>query len=317
MNLGESLRTQYDRVAVIAAALFLLVCAFFIWRSAAKFNDNFASLQTTVPPKPAAPPAKAVELASALDKLHQPPQWTFSGRSGLFVPEKHFIGPGGMPTTLQTTEVHPPVPNEWLDQFGLPIADADVLTQDPDADGFNNLEEWQSHTNPTDKNSHPPFIVKLKMKSFTREPFRLVFASRTGDTFGVNTSDLKEPTQFLKVGDVIHGTKFKIVDFTEKTTHNQYGTDVDVSELALENEETGARVNLVKEQIMISPESVANFVYIMGAERREFAVKKDQEFSLPPEPDIRYKLIDVQPDKAVVVNTQNPHERIEVGLLAP
>jgi hypothetical protein len=44
--------------------------------------------------------------------------------------------------TLQTTEVHPPVPNEWLEQFGLPIAESDVLAQDPDTDGFPNLEEW-------------------------------------------------------------------------------------------------------------------------------------------------------------------------------
>lgn len=316
MNFLDSFRAQYERAAVLAAALFLLACAFFIWRNASTFETKFAGVQTLATGKPAAPPAAAMELAGALAKLRQPPQWTFSGRSGLFVPEKHFIGPGGLPTTLQTTEVHPPVPNEWLDQFGLPIADADVLSQDPDADGFNNLEEWPSHTNPTDKNSHPPFIVKLKMKSFTREPFRLVFASRTGDTFGINTSDLKEPTQFLKVGDVIRGTKFKIMDFLEKSEPNQYGTDVDVSELTLEHEETNARVSLVKEKIMISPESVANFVYAFS-ERREFAVKKDQEFSLPPETDIRYKLVDVQPDKAVVVRTQNPHERIEVGLLAP
>ena len=67
---------------------------------------------------------------------------------------------------------------------------------------------------------------------------------------------------------------------------------------------------------MISPESVANFVYTWG-QRREFSVKKDQEFSLPPQQEIRYKLVDVQPDKAVIVNTRQPSERIEVGLLTP
>ncbi|MFN2509527.1 MAG: Amuc_1099 family pilus-like system protein [Chthoniobacterales bacterium] len=310
------LRANYDRVAVLAGIFFLFLCAFFIWRGASTFEAGFATLQAAGPPKPAAPSAKAVELANAAEKLRQPPQWTFSGRSGLFVPEKHFIGPNGLPVTLQTTEVHPPVPNEWLDQFGLPIADADVLTQDPDADGFNNLEEWQGRTNPTDVNSHPPFLAKLKMKSFTREPFRLVFASWTADTFGINTSDLKEPTQFLQIGDVIRGTKFKIIDFTEKYEKNQYGTDIDISELTIENQETKERLALVKEKIMISPQSVGTFVYSWG-ERREFVVKKDQEFSLPPQTEIRYKLVDVQPDKALIVNTQKPDERIEVGLLAP
>ncbi|MDQ6765750.1 MAG: thrombospondin type 3 repeat-containing protein [Verrucomicrobiota bacterium] len=310
------LRANYERVTLLAAALFLIACASFIWRAAAGFNESFASSIAGGPPKPATPPAKATELEAAAQKLPHTPQWTFNSRSGLFVPEKHFIGPAGLPVTLETTEVHPPVPNEWLDQYGLPIADADVLTQDPDGDGFNNLEEWQGHTDPTDKNSHPPFVTKLKLKSFNREPFRLVFASRTGDTFGINSSDLKEPTQFLKMGETIRGTKFKIAKFTEKTEPNQYGTEMDVSELTIENTETKERLNLVKEKIMISPESVGTFVYQWG-EPRELTIKKDQEFSLPPQTEIRYKLLDVQPNKAVIVDTKKPAERIEIAPLNP
>jgi hypothetical protein len=310
------LRTNYDRVAVFAAALFLFVSALLITRNAWQFGDNLG-LQAPPPPKPAAPPPKAVEMEQAMEKLKQPAQWAFSSRSGLFVPEKHFIDANTrLPATLQTTEVHPPVPNEWLEQFALPIADADVLTQDPDGDGFNNLEEWQNHTNPTDNALHPPFIGKLKMKSFAQEPFKLVFASWVDDTFALNTSDLKEPTQFLKIGDSIRGTKFKILKFTEKHETNKYGTKVDVSELTLENRETHEQLSLVKEKIMISPESVANFVYEWG-ERREFAVKKSQEFSLKPEEQIKYKLIDVFPSSAIIVDTQKPDAPIEVPPLAP
>jgi len=309
------IRANYDRLAVFTAAFFLFVSALFITRNAWQFADNLG-IQQAPPPKPAAPPPKAVEMEQAMEKLKQPAQWTFSSRSGLFVPEKHFIAGNGLPATLQTTEVHPPVPNEWLEEFNLPIADADVLTQDPDADGFTNLEEWQNHTNPTDKSSHPAFIAKLKMKSFAQEPFRLVFASWVNGTFALNTSDLKEPTQFLKIGDTIRGTKFKIAKFTEKHETNKYGTQVDVSELTLENQETHEPVTLVKEKIMISPESVANFVYEWG-ERKEFAVKKDQEFSLKPDEQIKYKLIDVQPGKAVIVDTQKPDARIEVPQLTP
>ena len=67
---------------------------------------------------------------------------------------------------------------------------------------------------------------------------------------------------------------------------------------------------------MISPQSIATFVYLWG-ERREFAVKKGQEFSLPPQLEIRYKLIDVEPNRAVIVNAQKPDERIEVPPLTP
>ena len=309
------IRANYDRVAVIAGTLFLLLCAFFIWRNAATFEENFASMQSTGPTKTAAPPA--VELEAAAEKLRQPPQWTFGGRSGLFVPEKHFIGPAGFPATLQTTEVHPPVPNEWLDQFGLPIAEADVLSQDADADGYTNLEEWQGRTNPTDKNSHPPFISRLRMTALKREPFRLVFASKTGDTFTITTTDLKEPTQFLQIGDPIGGTQFKIVSYEQKSQPNPAtGGELDVSELTLEDAGTKERLKLVKEQVMISPQTVATFVY-QGGDRKEFTVKKDEEFRLPVDPSISYKLVDVQPDKAVIVNTTKPEERIEVGLLTP
>lgn len=308
-------RANYDRLAVFVAAAFLLLSAVLITKNASQFAGELA-LQTAPPPRPAAPPPKAVEMEQATEKLKQPAQWTFSSRSGLFVPEKHFIGPDGLPATLHTTEVHPPVPNEWLEQFSLPIADADVLTQDPDSDGFTNLEEWQNHTDPTDKNSHPAFIAKLKLKSFAQENFKLVFASWVGDSFALNTSDLKEPTQFVKLGDVVRGTRYKVVKFEEKYDTDKYGTKQDVSELTLENQDTHEPVRLVKEKVMISPESVANFVYEWG-QRKEFAVRKDQEFSLKPNEQIKYKLIDVQPGKAVIIDTQKPDQRIEVAPLLP
>jgi hypothetical protein len=308
------IRANYDRFAVLVAALFLFLCAFFIWQRTLEFPGNFAALQSSQVPKKAGPLPNATALQDAGEGLRQPSQWTIGGRSGLFVPEKHFIGPNGLPATLQNTQIHPPVPNEWLEQFGLPIADADVLTQDPDGDGFTNLDEWQFHNNPTDKSSHPDYLTKLKMKSFTREPFRMRFDSWVEDTYGINTIDLKEPTQFLKLGDTIRGTEFKIVKFTEKSEVNSIGTNVDVSELLLEHETTREQLTLIKEKTAVSPESVANFIYSWGTPR-EFPVRKDQEFSLPPHDEIKYKLIDVQPDKAVIVNTRKPEERIGVGLL--
>ncbi|PYK00119.1 MAG: hypothetical protein DME68_01720 [Verrucomicrobia bacterium] len=237
-------------------------------------------------------------------------------RSGLFVPEKHFIGANGLPATLQNTQVHPPVPNDWFEQFGLPIVDADVLDQDPDGDGFTNLDEWQGGTNPTDKDSHPDYLTKLHLVSATEEPFRFMFSSWVAGTFAINTIDQSEPTQFLKIGDMIHGTPFKIVKFVEKHARNQYGTNLDVSELVLEHKETKEQLTLVKEKVAMSPQSVATFAYAWGG-RREFEVRKDQEFSLKPLDDLKYKLVDVQSTKAVIVNTQKPNELIEIGFAAP
>lgn len=310
------LRAHYDCVAALVAAFFLFGSLLLIVRNAARFGESHTAFQTPPPPNPAASPARAVGVEQAIEKLRQPAQWAFNGRSGLFVPEKHFIAANGLPASLHTSEVHPPVPNEWLDQFALPIADANVLSQDPDADGFSNLEEWQNQTRPTDRDSHPAFTAKLKMKSFGHEPFRLVFASWVEGTFALNTNDLKEPTQFLKIGDRIRGTNFQIVNFFEKYDTNKFGTKVDVSELVLEDRETREQLTLVKEKIMIAPEPVANFVYLWR-KPREFAVRKDREFSLKPEEQTKYRLVDVQPGKAVIVNIRKPDEPIEVGLFTP
>jgi hypothetical protein len=309
------IKAHYDRVALIAAGVFLFVSAISIWWSAIKFGSNLAP-QQAAPQKNASAPPMAIELDRAGEELQHPAQWKSSTRSGLFVPEKHFIGADGLPATLQNTQVHSPVPNDWFEQFNLPIQDADVLEQDPDGDGFPNLDEWQGRTDPTDKDSHPDYLAKLHLVSATEEPFRYMFSSWVGGTFAINAVDQSEPTQFLKIGDVIRGTEFKIVKFTEKHDRNQYGTRVDVSELLLEHQESKAQVTLVKEKVATSPQSVATFVYSWGG-RREFEVRKDQEFSLKPVEEIKYKLVDVESNKAVLVNTEKPNEPIEIGFAAP
>jgi hypothetical protein len=311
----EWIKAHYDRVTIIAAAIFLFISAIWIWWSAIQFGNRLVAQQPP-PQKAASPPAVAVELDRAAKELEHPAQWKSSTRSGLFVPERHFIGENGLPATLQNTQVHPPVPNDWFEQYALAIEDADALEQDPDGDGFSNLDEWQGGTNPTNKDSHPDYLTKLHLVSATEESFPYMFSSWVGGTFAINAIDQSEPTQFLKKGDVIRGTDFKIVKFTEKHDRNQYGTRIDVSELLLEHRDSQAQVTLVKEKVATSPQSVATFVYTWGG-RREFEVRKDQEFSLKPVEEISYKLVDVQSNKAVVVNTETPNERIEIGFAAP
>jgi hypothetical protein len=309
------IKAHYDLVVVIAAAVFLFISAVCIWWGAIQFGNRLVTQQ---PPRPktASPPPVAVELDRTAEQLLQPGQWKASTRSGLFVPEKHFIGADGLPATLENTQVHAPVPNDWFEKYGLPIEDADALDQDPDKDGFTNFDEWQGGTDPTHKESHSDYTTKLHLVSATEEPFRYVFSSRMKDKFGINTIDQSEPTQFLKVGDVIRGTDFKIVKFTEKRARSRYGVNEDVSELLLEHPESHAQVTLLKGKVATSPQSVATFVYTWGG-RREFEVRKDQEFSLKPLEEIKYKLIDVQAAKAVIVNTQKPNAPIDIGFAAP
>ncbi|HEX8490880.1 MAG TPA: hypothetical protein VF626_07680, partial [Chthoniobacterales bacterium] len=87
------IRSNYDRLLMLAAGLFLFASALLIVRNVSQFGENFSALQA--PPRPAVPPPKAAETEQAMAKLRQRAQWTFNGRSGLFVPEKHFIAATG------------------------------------------------------------------------------------------------------------------------------------------------------------------------------------------------------------------------------
>ncbi len=313
----EWLRTNYDRAAALAAALFLILCALFILLGASGFSERLSALQNVPSPNSRIPAGKGPEITKALERLRAPTQWTAPGRSGLFVPEKHFIGADGQPATLRNTLLHPPVPNDWLEDFGLPTTEADVLVQDPDSDGFTNLDEWNGQSNPVDKESHPPYTFKLKLRSYAKEIFPLIFSSSIGDTYAINNVDRGKPTQFLHLGQTVGGTNYKLTKYTEKFATDKYGTMIDISELTLEQADTHDIVVLVKEKRATSPESVANFLYDWGGVERSFAVQKDQDFSLKPREEIKYKLLDVQSDKAIIIDTQKPNEKIEIGPAKP
>jgi hypothetical protein len=305
-------KANYDRAIFIGAGAFLFISVIAILSDAIQLGSRLVAPRG-IPPKGASQPAVAVELDRAVEQLQKPSQWKSSRRSGLFVPERHFIGSDGMPATLENTQVHSPVPNEWFEKYGLTIEDADALEQDPDKDGFTNFDEWQGNTDPVAPESHPDYTTKLHLLSASEEPFRYIFASRIEQTFGINDIDQSEPTQFLKVGDVIRGTEFQIIRFTDKKEPNEFGVRTDVSELLLEHRQSHAQVTLVKGRVATSPQSVVTFVYTWAG-RKEFEVRKDQEFSLATAQGSRkYKLVDVRPDKAVIVGTENTGTPIEIG----
>ncbi len=79
-----------------------------------------------------------------------------------------------------------------------------------------------------------------------RERFRLIFQAYDGDPkevkgmlFQINTIDIRQPSDFLKIGDSIPRTKLKLLKFEYKTVrHANTGEDEDVSTLTLIDTET-------------------------------------------------------------------------------
>ncbi len=91
--------------------------------------------------------------------------------------------------------------------------------------------------------------------------------------------DLKQPTQFLKIGEMVAGTPYKVVKYEHKTMDKD-GLEVDVSELTVENQETSQKIVLVNDKPVNDPTVYALFKYLWDGS--EFKVKKNDSFSVKP-----------------------------------
>ena len=182
--------------------------------------------------------------------------------------------------------------------------------QDPDKDGFANEDEWREGTDPNAKDSHPPYHSKLFVKKFVSVPFRLVFKAydgdpkkpQPGDGYQVNTLDLRGPSEYLKIGEMVGKTKFKLIKFEYKVKPNpNTGESEDISELTLENVETKEPVALILNRVTDSPDYFMDFVYKWPNPQKEFRVKKRQDFGLTtPGGSEKYNLVDSKEGKAVI-----------------
>jgi hypothetical protein len=90
--------------------------------------------------------------------------------------------------------------------------------------------------------------------------FRLIFQSYDGDpkqpqnmSFQINTLDRRQPSEFLKIGETIPGTKWKLLKFESKTKKGRDADDVDVSELTVINTETKETAVMVITKVVNLP----------------------------------------------------------------
>jgi hypothetical protein len=317
------IKKRYDQFLLALFAVMLLAFAILIILKIGAFGEKFTEAATPVPPKMNIPPLILDRVDEAKTALETPPVWNIDTKEprttgSLFVSEVYMIGEEGVPkkpkedAIRQDSLTGAKIPNRWFLDNALPLREANVALQDPDQDGFANEDEWRAKppTDPNNKDSHPAYHTKLFLKQFIQIPFRLIFSAYDGDpkkdqpekiNFQINTVDLKQPSEFLKIGEMVPNTKFKLQKFDYKTALNPgTGDETDVSELTLINEETGTVVVLILTKVTNSPDVYSLFNYQWPQPPQDIRVKKLQEFALKPDTDKRYKLIDISETEAVI-----------------
>jgi hypothetical protein len=326
------------QLSLIIASLVVLGVAFVLYSNASAFNEPFQSAHTVAIEDNKIPPTDLKPVADQMAVLEKPAEWTPKAGS-LFVSEKYLVTKDAKIVNPKKSGVmlHPPVPNDVITRHNLDITAATVLTDDVDKDGFDFLWEYagkdglltavppneeKDSTDPTKADSHPPYHSRLYLVRVHTIPFRLLLRSYDYDTktkkcssIQVNPIDRGGKTVFVEPNQVVQGTDWKFESFEYKETG-----DKDESVAHMVNVKTGAKLALVKDVPGNSPESFAQFsfrwVAIGGTPTKDFAKKKDETFTLDPEPDKSYKVVEIRNgqvdvllpsgEKKTFVLTENP-----------
>lgn len=304
------LKKHYEQAILIGATLILLVCSGLVIHNVFGFPEQFADRDSKKPKDNTIKPYPKEILIAAGARVDKPRNWMTHDGS-LLISDPYVLKDGVLINPIESEiPLHPPISNKWIQQYDLPYWEGDLKDQDPDGDHFTNEDEFLAGTNPIDKNSVPPYWTKLRLLKFISKPFRLIFTGTPddGQTFTINTKDLKSHTMFLELGQMITGTPYKVLSYEKKSTTKDE-IEIDVSELTIQNTETNQKLILVANKEANDPTSYGQFIYLI--DNSKFTVKKDDEFTLPLDTDRKYKLIDIS-DKEALIEDQKTKEQHKI-----
>jgi hypothetical protein len=257
---------------------------------------------------------------------------TGAPKEGRLFAAKRYVVLDGQLQRLEGKMFRPPVPNDWLLSFGLDPLASDVLSADPDKDGFTTLQEWegadaQSHleggkpvptagggelkddsTNPVEAAVHPPYHTRLVLERVEQIPFHLRFLSHDTDSknplkITVQINAVPGRSEFVEVGQPLKHAPFDVRSFARKDAARPDGTAKDVSEVVVIDRRTGEQVTLPKGEVVNSPESYAILRYDWAPGEVEprakepvrLRLRKNETFRLAPEALI-YRVAQIRPD---------------------
>lgn len=304
-------KKHYD-LAILGLATGLLAASagWIVWMTTTP-GEEFAGINPQPPRNDEIEAPDLSRIQNSLAASKSPSRWVpdiSSDKQGSLFVSRHYLAiEGKLLDPIEGGEdLHPPIPNAWLIQNNLDYANIKIKELDADGDGFNNFEEFKAKTNPQDPASTPPSFTKLKLVAFKPVPFRIVFkgdGGTDGKEFQINFKDLKGTarTQYKKLNEQIADAPYRIVNYTAKP--GPYGVNVqgDLSELTIENTNTGETLVLIYNQELNDPTSFGEFLNLLSNER--FTLKKGQEFQIPPDA-TNFKLIDISEDSAQIQDSE-------------
>jgi hypothetical protein len=105
------------------------------------------------------------------------------------------------------------------------------------------------------------------------------------------------PSQYLKLGNQIEGAPYRILKYEAKPGPNGVNASGDLSELTVQNTETGELITLIYNREANDPTSFGTFRNLLAPGDADFTLKKGEEF---PDTTRKLKLINIDKTKAEI-----------------
>jgi hypothetical protein len=258
---------------------------------------------------------------AALTRLQTPAQ-VASGDNKIFVSRMIAYLPGkeAFEVIDENTVTEDGITVGWKLEHGFDIDDPAIAQADTDNDGFSNFEEFKAKTNPSDPQSRPGLIQKLRVEKYTKVPFRIEFKGYAPDAndgkmqFQLNLLDSARRSRFVKEGDELEG--YKVGTFRPKTIEvKNDATGIiekrDVSELELTDLKLGETLTLVLNRTLESDQSFVRFKVDSPIGKVEPAqVRRGETFKLDG---VTYQLITPGERTVTLKNTETGEILENVG----
>lgn len=277
------LRRVYDRLvaslvlaALLSSLVMLALNAKLLQSRQAEFDRWLEGLPIT---HEQAQPADRSTYDRAILLLKEPPQidgWT----QRLMIPEMRIAcfncqrpipyAAEICPYCKAAKEASAAIP-EWEKLYGALAKDKPG--EDPDKDGFTNLEERDGNTSPIDPNDHPSYLLKLTVARITPIPFDLVFQAASKVSGGALLFQINDKTKnqtfWRKMGEEIAcGTdRFKLIDYDEKSGGG-----------LLTLQKGGRRISLKQGMPYIEKEFEAELAFAVDGSK--YTVRSDARFTI-------------------------------------
>lgn len=224
---------------------------------------------------------------------------------------------------LVDSPIHPPITNQWWIQHRIDPGLADSPKQDPDDDGFSNLEEFNAKTDPNNNKSFPELVAKLTYVGDETVTWVIRPSFEIDGKFPLSYEDSKRQTNKTPSGEEVGAgelffkkgpmqNRFKMLGSeTRKQMNPRINAEEEVTMVRIEDQQKNKKGVIYEFLSPLTQERRDDFLQYdrtallqlqaIGQEDKTFKIEEFNRFELPGDPAKKsYLLKKVSVDSVVV-----------------